>query len=237
LGFDELMEMLWSRMANLPVDSTMIGKEVKFTPDAEVVHDESGAVYLPLPTDKFRLVAAQTYQQLEADLQVSVQLLPGGVEAQHHLGLFSVQWSHTKLEANPLIVVYFDDIKMADKLFLMRPFSQLLKKHGPEICLFFGKRAKNYCYAPLPFRHRVASMYPDAAIVDEDSPGYSPSDKLKEAAVGSALSAQEDLSCLLFTTCGVERLMGSPLRLVERLEGPAEASKAWLRLRFFGFSV
>ena len=28
----------------------------------------------------------------------------------------------------------------------MRPFSQLLRKHGPEIGLFFGKRAKNYCY-------------------------------------------------------------------------------------------
>ena len=48
LGFDELMEMLRSRMANLPV-------EVKFIPDAEVVRDESGAVYLPLPTDKFGL--------------------------------------------------------------------------------------------------------------------------------------------------------------------------------------
>ena len=133
-----------------------------------------------------------------------------------------MQWSHTKLEASPLIVAYLDGIKMADELFLMRPFSQLLKKHGPEIGLFFGKRAKNYCYAPLPFRHRVASMYPDAVIVDEDSPGDSPSDKLKEAAVGNALSAPENLSRLLFTTCGVERLMGSPLRLVEREEGPAE---------------
>ena len=85
LGFDELMEMLRSRMADLPVDSTMIGKEVKFTPGAEVVRDESGAVYPPLPTDKFRLVVAPTYQQLEVEdfaaspgLQVSVQLLPGG---------------------------------------------------------------------------------------------------------------------------------------------------------------
>ena len=68
---------------------------------------------------KFRLVVAPTYQQLEVEdfaaspgLQVSVQLLPGGVEDQHHLGLFSVQWSHTKLEANTLIVVYLNDIKM-----------------------------------------------------------------------------------------------------------------------------
>jgi hypothetical protein len=77
-----------------------------------------------------------------------VQLLPGGVEAQHHLGLFSVQWSHTKLEVNPLIAAYLDDIKMPDELFLMRSFSQLLKKHGPEIGLFFGKRAKNNFYVP-----------------------------------------------------------------------------------------
>ena len=236
LGFDELMEMLRSRMANLPVDSTMIGKEVKFAANAEVVRDESGAAYLPLPTDKFRLVAAPAYQHIEAegfvaspDLQVSVQLSPGGVEVEHHLGLFSVQWSHTKLEASPLIVAYLDDIKMADELFLMRPFSQLLKKHGPEIGLFFGKRAKNCCYVPLPLRHQVTSMYQDAVIVDEDSPGDSPSDKLKEAAEGNALSAPENLSRLLFTTCGVERLMGSPLRLVEREGGPAETSKAWLR--------
>ena len=221
----------------------MIGKEVKFTPGAEVVRDESGAVYPPLPTDKFRLVVAPTYQQLEVEdfaaspgLQVSVQLLPGGVEDQHHLGLFSVQWSHTKLEANPLIVAYLDDIKMADELLLMRPFSQLLKKHGPEIGLFFGKRAKNYFYVPLPFRHLAASMYPDAVIVDADSPGDSPSDKLKEAAVGNALSAPENLSRLLITTCGVERLMGSPLRLVEREDGPAEVSKAWLRQQVAGMA-
>jgi hypothetical protein len=122
-----------------------------------------------------------------------------------------------------------DDIKMPDELFLMRPFSQLLKELGPGVGLSFGKRAKNYFYVPLPFRLQVAAMYPDAVIVDADSPGDSPSDKLKEAAEGNALSAPENLSRLLFTTCGVERLMGSPLRLVEREEGPAEVSKAWLR--------
>jgi len=30
-----------------------------------------------------------------------------------------------------------DGIKMAGELFLMHPFSQLLKKHGPEIGMFF----------------------------------------------------------------------------------------------------
>ena len=39
LGFDELMKMPRIRMANLPVD-TVIGKEVKFTPNAEVVRDQ-----------------------------------------------------------------------------------------------------------------------------------------------------------------------------------------------------
>ena len=72
-------------------------------------------------------------------------------------------------------------------------------------------------------------MYPGAVIVDAGSPRDSPSDKLKEAAVGNALSAPENLSRLLITTYGVERLMGSPLCLVERAEGPAEAPRAWLR--------
>ena len=83
---------------------------------------------------------------------------------------------------------------MADELLLMRPFSQLLKMHDPEIGLFFGKRAKNYFYAPPPFRHLAASMYSDAVAVDADSPGESPSDKLKVAAAGNALPAPENLS-------------------------------------------
>lgn len=69
-------------------------------------------------------------------------------------------------------------------------------------------------------------MYPDAAIVEADSPGDIPPGKLK------------DLSRPLFTICGVERLMGSPLRLVEReeRERPAGASKAWLRQQVVGMA-
>jgi hypothetical protein len=79
-------------------------------------------------------------------------------------------------------------------------------------------------------------MYSDSVIVDADSPGDSLSGKLKEAAVGNVLSAPKNLSRLLFTTCGAERLMGSPFRLVEREEGPAEASKDWLRQQVAGMA-
>jgi hypothetical protein len=73
-------------------------------------------------------------------------------------------------------------------------------------------------------------MYPDAAIVEADSPGDIPPGKLMEAAVGRALLALKNLSRPLFTMFRVQRLMGSPLRLVEReeRERPAEASKAWV---------
>ena len=54
--------------------------------------------------------------------------------------------------------------------------------------------------------------------------------------MGNAFSAPENLSRLLITTCGVERPMESLLRLVEQEEGPAEASKAWLRQQVAGMA-
>jgi hypothetical protein len=146
-----------------------------------------------------------------------------------NFGTFTVAWDHVFLNANPLILAYLDDIKLSDELVLMRPFARLLAKRGPAFGLIFTKRAKNYFYAPLPFLRQVTDLYPDAVVVTEESPGQNPSDQLKQAAEVNSLSAPENLSRLLFTTCGVEKLMGSPLRLVEREERPAEVSKAWLR--------
>lgn len=241
-GFDELVQLLRERMADLPVDSTMLGELVVPTAGAVVVRQETGTVYSPVPMDQFRLIEAPSYQEVEAEgaataaMRVIVQLLPGGLEPVLDLGLFSVAWSDIKLSAHPLIICYLDDIKQPDKLFLMRPFSKALRDFGPTVGLTFTKRAKNYFYVPLPYRARAQAMYPDAIFVDDDSPGDSPGDQLKVAADTHTLTAPENLSRLLITSCGVERLMGSPLRLVEREGEPARVSTEWLRLQVKGMA-
>jgi len=110
---------------------------------------------------------------------------------------------------------YLDDIRLTDEFFLSRLFMKALQELGLSIGLLFDKRAKNYLHVPLPLLYHLQAMCPNAVVVTDESPGDNPSDQLKLAAVAYNLSAPENAPRPLVTTCGVERVMGSPICLVE----------------------
>jgi hypothetical protein len=223
VGFEQLLEDVRVRMRNLSVDSTMVGEVIKLTAGAEVTRVASGGVYEPSPGDVFRLRQAPTYLELEApgaevgELEVALELLPGGEEPQGggDLGGFSAPWEVVKLEANPLVVAYLDDVKLVDRIFLARRFAALLRDRGPLYGLFFGNRAKNFVHVIKPFEGAARAMFPDAVFVDDDSPGDGPADQLKRAVAANGLSGVGAEDRLLITSTGVESLMGSPYRFVE----------------------
>jgi hypothetical protein len=129
------------------------------------------------------------------------------------------------------LIAYLDDLRITDEVYLMRPFQESLRRRGPGIGLYFTKRAKNYIYVPLPFRDTVLNLYPDAVVVADDSPGDDPASQLKLAVEANALMAPENEGRMLITLCGVAKLMGSPLRLVEREPEAAAVSTTWLEER------
>ena len=70
-------------------------------------------------------------------------------------------------------------------------------------------------------------MYPDAAMVGDDTPGDTPKAQL---AVGARELASDPIlgsRRLLITTAGIPKIMGAPLRALCPGEG-LEADKAWL---------
>lgn len=227
-------------MRDLPVDATMVGKEVNLRPGAVVVREASGRVYEVSPGDKFRPREAPTYLEVEAaggvppGTRVLLTLLPGGHEPPEgdDLGAYSVEWDRICHVADPLLMAYLDDVTIADELYLMRPFTKLLREKGPKYGVRFTKRAKNYVYVLRRFADAVRALYPDAIVVDDDSPGSSPSDQLKQAVERHALMDPENASKLLITVCGVESLMGSPFRYLEMGDNEAaRVSAAWIDRR------
>ena len=237
LGLDEMMEAVRGDMANLRVDSTMRGKEVTLTAGAVLTGGEGELRYPAQPTDKFVLDSAPTYAEVEGEerpreLEVTVRVLPNGVEpGVDVVGPLRVRWEHVRHEANVSLIAYLDDLRITDEAYLMRPFQESLRRRGPRIGLYFTKRAKNYIYVPLPFRDTVLNLYPDAVVVADDSPGDDPASQLKLAVEANALMAPENEGRMLITLCGVAKLMGSPLRLVEREPEAAAVSTAWLEKR------
>ena len=68
-------------------------------------------------------------------------------------------------------------------------------------------------------------MYGEAAfVVDDETEGSTPAEKLKVGAdaLGGAMTR------LLVTTCGIESLMGAPLRTIV-LDGIEETDRRWLK--------
>ena len=218
LGLDELLQQVRGVLANLPVDSTMVGQSVKVQPGAVFFQDGAVSPFVPHVSDTFVLLAAPEFPEEDPSSRVIVSVLPGGVapeEGDDFFCEYSVPWEAVRLSRVVLLSAYLDDIRLTDELFLSRPFMKALQELGPSIGLLFDKRAKNYLYVPLPFLHHLQAMYPNAVVVTDESPGDNPSDQLKLAAVAYNLSAPENASRPLVTTCGVERVMGSPIRLVE----------------------
>ena len=135
-------------------------------------------------------------------------------------------WDAVRLRAHVLICAYLDDIKSASELFLLLPFTLILRELGPKaVGLYFEKLAKNYAFVPRPFAGMLREMYGEAAfVVDDGSDGATPAEKLKTGA--SALGG--DMKRLLVTTCGIESLMGAPLRTIIR-DGSEETDRRWLK--------
>lgn len=240
IGIDQLLADVREGMRNLPVDATMVGRVVKVAESAEVIREASGGVYERNPNDKFRLRVAPTYLELEAPgavtagRTVSLELLPGGNEPPEgvDLGSFTAEWANVRLEANPNMMAYLDDISLADDIVLQRPFSKLLRELGPNYGLYFTNRAKNFIYVLRSFSEEARQMFPDAVFVDDDSPGDSPGGQLKTAVEDNDLVNSVNSSRLLITTCGLESLMGTPYRFLEHGGGDdARTSAAWVENR------
>ena len=100
-------------------------------------------------------------------------------------------------------------------MFLHRHFARGLALHGPSVGLLFKNRNKNYIYVPLKFLEEARAMFPDAVFVTDEPPGTSPSHQLKLAVTANQLAAPENNGRLLVTSVGIEKLMGSPFRVVE----------------------
>jgi hypothetical protein len=90
--------------------------------------------------------------------------------------------------------------------------------------LKFENLVKNFIYVPRCFGATAAEMYPESVVVSDNSEGASPKEKLKFG----AQQLRGDLRKLLFTSCGVEKLMGAPLRVILNDEDAA-SDVNWLK--------
>ena len=235
LALDVLLSMLRARMLDLPVDSTMVGQMVEVCAQTEgLVDGVTGSVPLLVGT-KVKLLEAPHFSAIEGANEevrrsacVTVQLLgpDGGGQVPAGLPPIVLPWDVVRLRAHVLICAYLDDIKSASELFLLRPFTLLLRELGPRtVGLHFVKLAKNYAYVPRPFAGMLREMYGEAAfVVDDETEGETPAEKLKVGA--EALNGV--MTRLLVTTCGIESLMGAPLRTIV-LDGNEETDRRWLK--------
>ena len=206
-------------MLDLPVDSTMARQTVEVCAQTEgLVEGVTGSVPLLLGT-KVKLLEAPNFsvtegatEEVRRSARVTVQLLgPDGDGLQMPAGVPPIvfPWDAVRLRAHVLICAYLDDIKSASELFLLRPFTLLLRELGPKtVGLHFVKLAKNYAFVPRPFTGMLREMYGEAAfIVGDETERATPAEKLKVGA--DALNG--DMTRLLVTTCGIESPMGAPL--------------------------
>ena len=90
------------------------------------------------------------------------------------------------------------------------------------------KRSKNHGYVPLPDPPGLQRIFPDAAVVTDGSPGDSLAEKLVQVVEANGLEEPGNAHRVLFSTAGVQRLMGAPFRLVEEDAAAAMVSTAWL---------
>ena len=89
--------------------------------------------------------------------------------------------------------------------------------------LRFGTVPKNYIYAPRCFAAEARAMFPDAAVVDDATPGASPKAQLEFGARQLAPGSQGPL----ISHVGVSKLMGAPFRSLCPGDG-LERDKAWI---------
>jgi hypothetical protein len=181
LGLDELLTAVREAMRDLNVDSTMLGQLVHVVGSADGRLD-SGAV-VPVTDDlPLTLIAAPTYTEVDAlaALRVSVRVGPASDPASY---IVVVAWGAIKLRAEILLVAYLDDIYCSSEAFLFQPYRRILgAKSKPLVGLEFTTVAKNYTYVPRCFAAEIREMFPNASIVNDNTPGATPLDQLKDGA-------------------------------------------------------
>ncbi len=137
--------------------------------------------------------------------------------------LVEVPWEAARLRAEVLIAAFLDDITSLSEAHLLRPFRRALVVLGPPtVGLEFSNVAKNSTLVLCCFTDVVRAMFPDAAVVDDDTPGATPKAKLKHGA--SQLVAESN--GLLISHIGVTKFI-APLRTLCPGAG-LERNLAWL---------
>ena len=139
----------------------------------------------------------------------------------------SVPWSSVRLRAEILLLSYLDDVTLCAEAHLLRPFFIALRLLGPSIGLFFDSLDKSFTYVPRVFAMRVRSMFPDAVVVDDETPGGTPKAKLAFGAHELSTDSVRGYRRILVTLSGIPKIMGAPLRALCPGAG-LEADKAWL---------
>ena len=81
-------------------------------------------------------------------------------------------------------------------------------------------------YVPRCFAAEIRDMFPNASIVNDNTPGATPLDQLKDGASRLPVGS----SGLLISHVGVAKIMGAPFRTLCPGEG-LEGDKAWLAAR------
>ena len=138
-----------------------------------------------------------------------------------------VAWGAVRLRAEILLVAYLDDIYCSIEAFLFQPYRRILGAMSkPLVGLEFTTVAKNYTYVPRCFAAEIREMFPNASIVNDNTPGATPLDQLKVGASRLPLGS----SGLLISHVGVAKVMGAPFRTLCPGEG-LEKDKAWLAAR------
>ena len=234
LALDELLVDLRKRMLDLKVDSTMAGSLVRISAEGAVGRAADGGLH-PLPVGtNVKLVEAPSYANIDsqasiaswaAHATVTVEIDPApGQELPAPPVRVTLPWESVRLKEHLFTLAYLDDLKLVCELHLVRPFVLAIRELGPRVGLKFENLVKNFIYVPRCFGATAAEMYPESVVVSDNSEGSSPKEKLKFG----AQRLQGDPRKLLFTSCGVEKLMGAPLRVILN-DVDAESDVIWLK--------
>jgi len=211
-GLDELLVSVRERMRLLPVDSTMVEQVVLVGTITDGMNAVSGNRVPISPGMVLTLLEAPTYSAVDAcaendrhNLRVLVRV--GPLEGVNSFNAY-VPWLAVHLCAEICLAAYLDDIHLVAEIFLLRPFTHVLRELGPSVGLHFDSLSKNFAYIPRCFTHDVLVTLPDAVQILDSTPG----DSVKAQMMWGEGILQGNLRRLLISHVGIPKLMGAPLR-------------------------
>jgi hypothetical protein len=142
-----------------------------------ILHPSGNGRHSPLT-----LLAAQFNAEIDAlsddargMLQVEVRVGPVADPASCTV---SVSWGAVRHRAENLLVAYLDDIYCSSE-----PYRRTLRANGKPVVGLEFTSIEELLYEPRCFAAEILTKFPDASIVDDDTPGVTPMDKLKHGAV------------------------------------------------------